>query len=229
MHGDADVFITESYDNGNSWSNSARINDDPIANNRMQDLIWAAFDTDGDLVVTWRDRRNGTDSTYATDSEIYGAVRWKDSADFSPNFTITDSLIAYDTILTEKGNDFMCTVFLNDTLNAVWGDNRDGNVKIFFQRRAINGTSVYINELSKETPPKISVFPNPTFSDLKIIGENIAQINICNIEGKNILTKKYSGQQIPIKLCLDDFSDGLYFVHIKTSIGNVTKKIIKEE
>jgi len=34
---------------------------------------------------------------------------------------------------------------------------------------------------------------------------------------------------MPIKLCLDDFSDGLYFVHIKTSIGNITKKIIKEE
>lgn len=228
-HGDADVFITESYDNGNTWSSSIRVNDDPIANNRMQDLVWADFDTDGDLLVTWRDRRNGNDSTYTTDSEIYGSVRWKDSINFSPNFTITDSIIAYDTILTSKGNDFMCTVFLNDTLNAVWGDNRDGNIKIFFQRMAINGTSVSLRELSNETPPKISVFPNPTFSDLKIFGESIVQINVCNVEGKNILTKNYYDQQKPIKISLNDYSDGLYFLYIKTSVGNITKKIIKKE
>ena len=226
-YGDADVLITESYDNGVSWSNSLRINDDPISNNRMQDLVWADFDIDGDLLVTWRDRRNGADSTYATDSEIYGAIRWKDSVDFSTNFRISDTIIAYDTILEAKGNDFMCTVFLNDTLNAVWGDNRDGNVKIWFHKMAINGTTVSIHELSNEILPEIKIFPNPTFSVLKIIGENITQIDVCNQEGKILLTKKYSNQKIPINLFLDNLSDGLYFLHIKTSLGNITKKVIK--
>ena len=48
-YGDSDVFLRESFDAGQNWSAPLRINDDPIANNRMQDLVWADFDIDGDL------------------------------------------------------------------------------------------------------------------------------------------------------------------------------------
>ena len=75
IHGDIDVFLRESMDEGKTWSNATRINDDPISNNRMQDLIWGDFDSDGDLIVSWRDRRNGTDSTFQTDSEIWATFR----------------------------------------------------------------------------------------------------------------------------------------------------------
>ena len=52
MHGDIDVFMSESFDEGAIWTSGIRINDDPIANNRMQDLLWADFDVNGNLVVS---------------------------------------------------------------------------------------------------------------------------------------------------------------------------------
>ena len=226
-HGDADVFVTESYDNGITWSSTSRVNDDPIANNRMQDMIWADFDTDGDLLVTWRDRRNGGDSTYTCDSEIFGAVRWKDSSDFAQNFRISDTIVAYDTILAEKGNDFMCTVFRNDTLNAVWGDNRDGNLKIWFHRMDINGTTISINELTNEITPTISVFPNPTTSHVRITGKNIEQIDVFDQDGKLVMAKIYAPKRSSISLRLNSCATGKYVLKIKTTEGFVCKKVIK--
>lgn len=120
-NGDIDVYIRESLNAGVTWSSPIRVNDDPISNDRMQDLIWADFDNDGDFVITWRDRRNSNDSTYKTSSEIYGAVLWKDSTNFSPNFVLTDSSISYHNVLAESGNDFMCVNMINDTIYAVWG------------------------------------------------------------------------------------------------------------
>ncbi|HIE73753.1 MAG TPA: T9SS type A sorting domain-containing protein [Flavobacteriales bacterium] len=187
------------------------------------------FDSDGDLVVTWRDRRNGSDSTYQTASEIWGAIKLKGATSFASNFRISDTITAYDTILAKNGNDFMCVKFVNDTLNAVWGDVRSGTLDIWYNRIGLDGTILSAKKLNSKSLLSVAIYPNPTFSDLKIVGESIVQINVCNIEGKNILTKKYSDQQTSIKLCLDGFSDGLYFLHIKTSDGNITKKIIKKE
>ncbi len=45
IHGDADVYLRESFDGGENWQNGVRVNDDPVGNNRMQDLVWADFDS----------------------------------------------------------------------------------------------------------------------------------------------------------------------------------------
>jgi hypothetical protein len=156
-YGDLDIFVTESFNKGVNWSPAIRLNDDPIANNRMQDLVWADFDTDGDLVVSWRDRRNGTDSTYTTASEIWGAVRHRDSTQFSANFRISDTIVDYDTILAFAGNDFMCIKFRDDTLNAVWGDTRDGKLNIWFQKTGIDGSVLSIHQISCEKLPFLSI------------------------------------------------------------------------
>lgn len=209
-------------------TNPSRINDDPIGNNRMQDLVWADFDADGDLLVSWRDRRNGTDSTYATSSEIWAAVRWKDSINFLPNFRISDTIVAHDTILELAGNDFMCIKFVNDTLSAVWGDTRDGKLNIWFQRMALDGTVLSIQQLASEIVPVVNVFPNPHISDLTIEGVEIKQIDVYNQNGRIVLTQKYCGEGESCKINLGNFSDGIYFLQITSKGGIVTKKVVKQ-
>ncbi|MEM9024545.1 MAG: sialidase family protein, partial [Bacteroidota bacterium] len=137
VFGDADVLMIESMDAGQTWSAEIRVNDDPVGNDRMQDLIWADFDADGDLAVCWRDRRNSGASGYQVNTEIWGAIRWKDSADFSANFRVSDTAADHATILNESGNDFMSVQFQEDTLSAVWGDVRSGILSIWFQRMAV--------------------------------------------------------------------------------------------
>ncbi len=115
--GDGDVFITESYNKGVNWTDPIRVNDDPRGNGILQDLVWADFDNEGNLIVNWRDRRNAIGPGYETAYEIWGAYRQKDSTVFLPNFRISDTLIEYDDVLSNSGNDFMCVKLRNDTLD----------------------------------------------------------------------------------------------------------------
>jgi len=226
-YGDSDVFMWESFDGGKTWSDSIRVNDDPVENNRMQDLIWADFDLDGDLVVSWRDRRNGDDSLYSTHSEIWGAVRKKDSVIFSPNFRISEKKIAYDSVLAMSGNDFMCIALRNDTINAVWGDPRNGRLNIWFQRMGLDGSVLSIHEISSEESPEVSVYPNPLISSIIVEGRCLEKVVILNGEGKVLLERDEINSKSKIDIDMNNISSGVYFVRVVTGMGVVVRKVIK--
>jgi len=227
-HGDLDVFLKESIDNGNSWSLSKRVNDDPIGNNRMQDLVWASFDNDGDLFVSWRDRRNGTDSTYSTSSEIWGAIKWKDSVSFSPNFKVSDALIAHDTVLNSSGNDFMSVVMRNDTLNAVWGDVRNGKLNIWFQRMDAHGIPLSVKQLSQENIPSVNLYPNPVTTYVTLTGRGLLEATVLNINGEVILKSKNNQSLDVWNVKLGSLESGVYFIQVTTEFGTITKKVLKK-
>ena len=222
-YGDIDIFMIESFDKGVNWSSAIRINDDPIANDRMQDLVWADFDNDGDLVVSWRDRRNANDSIYTTSSEIWASTRFNDSTNFSANFVISDNLVAYDTILAYSGNDFMCIKLVDDTLNAVWGDTRNGKLNIWYQRMSINGTVLSVQNLSSENILEIKLFPNPTASYIDIEGCLVSAVNVYNTDGKIVLKSKNTN-----RIDLTKLENSTYILQITTPKGIVNKRIVKK-
>ncbi len=224
-HGDIDVMLRESFDAGVNWSASMRVNDDPVGNDRMQDLIWADFDLDGDLVVSWRDRRNATDSTYTTATEIWGAVRWADSSGFSPNFMLSDASVAYDTILARAGNDFMCIELMDDTLSAVWGDTRNGKLNIWFQRMALDGTAMAIHQISSENVPEVNVYPNPGTSEMTVEGEAIQEIVVYDQNGKIVSIHRNTEERMVIDV--ENLSSGTYQVVVRTVLGSVSEKFIR--
>ncbi len=227
-HGDMDVYVKESFDEGVNWSAATRVNDDPIANNRMQDLLWADFDTDGDLIVSWRDRRNGTDSTYTTSSEIWGAFRSKDSTNFAPNFQISDTNVPYDTILSYSGNDFMCIKLVDDTLSAVWGDTRNGSLNIWFQRMTTSGVVISTNQISSESIPNINIYPNPTVNEITIESKGLKQVIVFNQVGKKVANYEDLKSANQLKIDLSKLAKGTYFIQVSTADGMTIEKIIKQ-
>lgn len=227
-NGDIDIYIVESLNAGVNWGAPVRVNDDPIANNKMQDLIWADFDTDGDLVVTWRDRRNAPDSTYTTDSEIFSAIRWKDSTTFSSNFTISDVQAAHDTILEESGNDFMCVRMINDTVYAVWGDVRNTRLNIWFNRLDLASGGTFVQDLNTEEK-SISVFPNPVKNkltiDLRGNQLNNAELILMSVDGK--VLDVFSNLTPITKLNLSSYSSGNYILRFDNTQQSKTIKLNK--
>ena len=221
-----DIYMTESIDAGENWSTPTRINDDPIGNNRMQDLVWADFDLDGDLVVSWRDRRNGTDSLFNTATEIWATYRSKDSQLFSPNFQVTSQTLEHDEVLEGSGNDFMCIKIQNDTIHAVWGDPRDGKLNIWYQRMNVDGTIVSVNEISSAKQPSISIYPNPSVSIVHVEGQNIEAVNIYDLKGQLLFSKKTLGNVDRYEIEIAHYLEGTYMVEVQTKTGSVTKKII---
>jgi hypothetical protein len=222
IHGDLDVFITESFNLGNTWTAPIRVNDDPIGNNKMQDLIWADFDLDGDLVISWRDRRNGNDSTFKSSSEIWATYRDKDSINFNPNFQVSSQSVLYDSILESAGNDFMSIKLQDDTLNAVWGDTRNGKLNIWFQRMISNGNVVSIKKISSVKIPQVFVYPNPTSSLITILAEGFKKVTVYDINGKKILSKTNN------IINLEKYPNNTYIIEITTQSGTITKKILKQ-
>lgn len=225
--GDLDVYMIESMDTGSTWSTPLRVNDDPVSNDRMQDLLWGDFDEDGDLVISWRDRRNASDSTYQTDTEIWGAFRDKDSTLFASNFQLTDQSVTYDPVLANAGNDFMCIALQNDTMSAVWGDTRDGELNIWFQRMTTDGTVVSVRPLASEIGPTIQLFPNPTRSELTIRGEDILGIRIYNGNGQQVFDRSYEYSQQQAQLSIEDLPGGIYFIHVSSKYGDTIQRITK--
>ncbi|MFN0276544.1 MAG: T9SS type A sorting domain-containing protein [Chitinophagales bacterium] len=213
--GDPDIFLNESFDGGETWSDDVRVNDDTPSNDVSQDLVWADFDQGGNLLVTWRDRRNAPDTGSLTSYEIYSAVKWKDSTSFSNNLIISDELIAFDDVLKENGNDFMGCVFANDTVYAAWGDTRNGFLNIWFTKmnaKTATGTGVQ-NLNSRQTT---FIYPNPAVIDEPVFVNSIKKeemlVIIYNVTGKLVMQKRiYANEPFYIEQGIEP---GCYFYSI---------------
>jgi hypothetical protein len=226
---DYDIYMTETLNGGTSWSALTRINDDVINNGKMQDLLWADFDTNGDLAITWRDRRNGSGPGYARASEIYAAYRPSGSTTFNPNFKISNTLETYGNILAESGNDVMSMALKNDTLHTVWGSTRDGSLDIWYSRtKASLGSATDIKLLNSESLI-INTIPNPTTDYIMVSVNNKTKIDlleIYSVSGKLVYSQKIN--DFEIKLDVKHFADGIYQLKIQQGSLISYKKIIKQ-
>lgn len=223
-YGDADILFRETLNNGETWSESLRINDDLIGNGRMQDLVWAAFDTEGDLAVAWRDRRNSADTGYAASYEIYATTRLKDSQSFSANFRLSEALIPFDEVLFENGNDFMCIDLFNDTISAVWGDTREGKLNIWFQKSQLNGILLSVKNLAEEKIPEMKI-KKLTSDKIEINADGITRVSIYDINGREVLSYQVTESQFAI-INTSALISGTYLIRALTKGGLISAKVI---
>ena len=200
----SDVYLMESSDGGNTWGTMQKVNQDPIGNNRVQDLLWGNFNESGDLVITWRDRRNAPNDGYEQASEIYAATKPFGALTVGPDYPISSQAAAHDTILEGSGNDFMSVVYAGDTCYAVWGDVRSGTLKIYLNKWNALTQQNSISVISEEYG--LLTYPNPTsdflffkheFSapiELRIINAQGAEVfHDMNFTGNSIDVSAYSG------------------------------------
>ncbi|MCX6284054.1 MAG: hypothetical protein NTW31_07465 [Bacteroidetes bacterium] len=231
MFGDPDVVMIESHNAGITWADTTRMNDDSVGNGRMQELAWAGFSPAGDLISAWRDRRHAPDTGYATSYEIYGAVRWHDSLQFSANFRISDTIIGFNQVLRGKGNDFMNVVMADDTMSAVWGDTRNGQLNIWFDRMDLrhpgpSGT----RPLATENPPWLKYGPNPVHDKLRAEAPGLSNLMLYDLKGtilKSLSVKGHDNDELrTATLMLSDLPNGEYLLEARTSRGNLIQKIL---
>jgi hypothetical protein len=160
-----DVFISKSTDDGNTWSDAVKVNDD--AGIAHQFMSWMDVDqTSGIIYIVFYDRRNYADKN----TDVYLAYS-TDGGETFTNTKISDTLF-----IPDQG------VFLGDYNNV---SAYNGKVAPIWTREDGNQTSVWtaLIDLStfEETPPQlVSNFmlsqnaPNP-FSEKTTIGMNIRQ------------------------------------------------------
>ena len=122
QYGEDDIFALNSTNGGQTWSAPVKVNDDSIGDGKDHDMVWGAYNEMGNMVVTWRDRRNSPDTGFWNAGyDFYYATSSDNGQTFSANQKISTQFIAFDSVLTAKGNDFMSCAYMADTLNAPFG------------------------------------------------------------------------------------------------------------
>lgn len=223
-NGDLDVYYSESNNYGASWSVAQRVNDDPISNGVMQDLIWGDFNENEDVVVCWRDRRNGG-TGYEVPTEIMGAVRFADSTNFSSNFTITDQSANHEAVLEGAGNDFMSVQYSEDTIHVVWGDTRSGVLNIYYNKMNVVDHTANIQSLAKSDWNFIHLYPNPAQEfivlDERLIGYTY---EVVDNQGREVKSGKLSKKS---EVSIVDLNQGQYFIYLLSGESIATFKFVK--
>lgn len=225
-NGDPDVFVTSSNNGGSTWSTPLRVNNDPLSNGVAQDMPWADYDDSGDLLITWRDRRNASGTGFQQPFETFAAVSHNNAGSFTGNVDLCTVLTPYDSILAQKGNDFMCCKLVGDTICATWGDMRTGKLNVFFCRTLDSLTSGII-KVNTEEVDLMQVYPNPakdSFTVKHVLkGERDLELFVYDAIGKQVLeikepseTEKINTQQLPA---------GTYYVKLVTEEFSAVKKI----
>ncbi|MGH9151941.1 MAG: sialidase family protein [Acidimicrobiales bacterium] len=85
-HGDADVLVRCSSDRGRTWSDAARVNDDPVGNGKSQFLPRLALSPDGRLDAVFYDRRIDIRNLV---NELFYAYSTDGGRRFAPNVKVS--------------------------------------------------------------------------------------------------------------------------------------------
>ena len=197
-----------------------------MSNGKAQDMVWGAYNEQGNLVVTWRDRRNSiANGFWNAGYDFYYATSTDNGQTFSANQKMTSQFVAFDSILTQSGNDFMSCVYTGDTLCSVWGDTRNGKMNIYFSKTiASTNTNVGITLLEGEGP-QWKIFPNPAKDYLNVTFSNEMtgkEISVYDASSKKIFNQTITDSSIKIQT--QTFAKGVYFF----KVGNEMKEFIKE-
>jgi protocatechuate 3,4-dioxygenase beta subunit len=119
---DTDIFVRYSDDNGTTWSNRVRVNDDPLGNGKSQLQPAIALDqTSGAVAVTWLDCRNSPANNTV---QTFGTVSFDGGVSFLSNIQISNgsSNASLAGSIIDLG-DYDKMDFNNGVFYRTWADN----------------------------------------------------------------------------------------------------------
>ena len=169
---DSDIYFARSSDNGKTWSNAVRVNQDPIDSGQSQlDPVVIYNEACGRYHAFWADNRLGSFDiwhAYSTDG-----VTWVEppvGTGSNPINTFTDDPLAPQTKPTVDVDD-------NGVIYLAWQDRRKGNDDIFFAYSTDCGQTWSDNAFVTDDPsittqdqraPSIAVVSGSTLTETEV-------------------------------------------------------------
>jgi hypothetical protein len=122
-NGDVDAFLLVSRDNGATWDDSLRINQDPVGNKRQLKMPEAVIEPDGAVSVIYMAEVDKADNWYAFVARSIDAGRTFTEYRVSSKGTSVASINNQPQFLTHLG-DYLGISYNTDGLVAIWQDGR---------------------------------------------------------------------------------------------------------
>jgi hypothetical protein len=225
ISGDSDIDAIHSNDGGQTWSGRIRVNDDVIGNGKAQDMVWGDYNENGHLVVTWRDRRNANvNDFWGAGYDFYYATSPDNGQTFGQNQKLTSQFVAFDSIISQSGNDFMSCTYNGDTLYSVWGDTRNNKMNIYFVKTiASTNTTVGLSNLNDDNINwKIS--PNPIAEKIELTIDNqLIGTNMFIYDGDGKLVFNTIINATKTQLNTQGWKNGQYFIVVNEELKTLIK------
>ena len=226
-NGDCDVFLSRSTDDGVSWSAPLRINNDPIANGKIQYWPAIAVNESGNIAVLFMDTRNTTNNTFI---EAFVA-RSTDGG-----FTFSNELISSEESPTNipgsnvRFGDYIDIDYVGPKVVPVWVDERAGGFNMdIFTSEVTEVLPVVAGGL--ETPAKFTLYknyPNP-FNPSTTLGFGLPEKSFITVELynslgqflKTIASGTYDAGNHEILFNAGGLASGVYFYRVIS--GNISE------
>jgi hypothetical protein len=128
---DTDIYLRYSDDNGASWSNGLRVNDDQTPNSQFLPKI-SLDPTSGNIAVVWYDSRmdlgsggvGDTDGVPNDDAQVWGAFSTTGGVSVTPNMQISAGTSnAHDSGNGIDYGDYSGLSFVGGVAHPAWSDN----------------------------------------------------------------------------------------------------------
>lgn len=200
---DTDVWVVKSTDQGETWSEPIRVNDDPPG--KQQFFTWMTIDQiTGYVYFVFYDRREYDDNN----TDVFMAVS-KDGCETFSNFVISES-----PFLPSSGvffGDYTNVTAHNNVIRPIWTRLHNGSLSVW---TAI--VDPVILTLNEESQPGIPValdqnFPNPfketTHFSFKLKQSATISLRIMDVFGREITTL----------ISHENRNPGVYFEHFDAS------------
>lgn len=224
---DTDVWLAKSVDDGETWSDPKRVNDDAMG--KHQFFTWMDIDqTNGILYFVFYDRRNhegiGTD--------VYMAIS-EDGGETFTNFKVNDEAF-YPTSSVFFG-DYTNVSAHDNVVRPVWAEYNDG---MEIHTAIVDLLAVEITEpISPAAETK--VFPNPFSSSFSVKFENNksteVSIDLYAVNGEKV-TSLMNTERIPpgeriwqFALNRMSVANGVYYLRIIQDNRTTTQKVIYQK
>jgi len=135
---DMDIFFMKSEDNGATWSEPLRINDDPLHNGADQFHPWITVDESGVVHAVFYDRRLDAEHNWLFD--VYYTRSEDAGENWLPNERITTvSSNPSDARLAGLIGEYIGLDAWQGEVQMVWTDTRNGNQDVFSGRMSATG------------------------------------------------------------------------------------------
>ncbi|MAT38140.1 MAG: glycosyl hydrolase [Ectothiorhodospiraceae bacterium] len=225
-HGDPDVFLLRSTDQGATWSEPLRVNDDEIGNGKEQFFTWMTVDeVTGEVCIVFYDRR-----AYRTDSTDVYLARSTDGGKTFTNERISEAAFFPQAFIFF--GDYNNIAAYAGTIRPIWTELNAGRLSI---HTAIleEPTSVDRTGNRPESIYLHSIYPNPARKgdelQLKLdrISAGRLQINVYDPLGRLLHTQSEWGNsgKTTVPLQLPSELSGAIFIQIagRSTGGTMTQ------
>jgi hypothetical protein len=96
-------------------------------------MVWADFSPNGTLGIAWRDRRL-TGPTATVPFDVFTTISTDGGATTRPNRKISSASSTFSSLT--RGNDFLGVALDNQNIHVDWGDYRNNNWEVYYNREA---------------------------------------------------------------------------------------------